>query len=327
MSLIAVDTTGILQNAPLVRPAPLWLRVAQSLLRRMPMGRYCLMSVIARRHPHPFWGRMAPHGAEIDFLCDLRDGISCQAYLAGQYEPQETSLLREHLSKGQTFVDVGANWGYFSLLAAAIVGPTGKIVSLEPDCRLFRLLSGNVKRNGYSWISPLPVAAAAAAGESLLRGFDAGADNWGVSTLVPRQPTVHGTLQSVRTVALDDLLDALGIGSVDLVKIDIEGAEGLALRGMERGLRSGRYRKLLLELHPLQLSAWQTTPEQVLDQLRACGYGIQRIDHSPAVNRRAAYAQSLSARDLLAPLGPCDRLDVWPHVFCVHERAEIPVSV
>ena len=82
-------------------------------------------------------------------------------------------------------VDVGANWGYFSLLAAAIVGREGRVISLEPDPRHFAALQANVRLNGFSQVRPIPKAAGAAYGVATLAGYDDGPANRGVSRLGP----------------------------------------------------------------------------------------------------------------------------------------------
>ena len=72
------------------------------------------------------------------FECDLRDAISREVCFTGRYEPLETLLVQSTLRPGMTFVDVGANWGYFTLVASHLVGSSGLVVSLEPDPRLFQ---------------------------------------------------------------------------------------------------------------------------------------------------------------------------------------------
>ena len=82
------------------------------------------------------------------FICDVRDSLMREVCFTGMYEPQETLLAQQLLRRGMTVVDVGANWGYFTLLAAHLVGNRGRVLSLEPDPRMFRLLQQNVATTG-----------------------------------------------------------------------------------------------------------------------------------------------------------------------------------
>ena len=98
------------------------------------------------------------------YACDLRDGIAREVFFTHGYAPQETALVRALLRPGHTFVDVGANWGYFTLLGAHLVGPHGRVVAFEPDPRLFRTLAWNLRANALSRVRALPLAAADRAG-------------------------------------------------------------------------------------------------------------------------------------------------------------------
>jgi FkbM family methyltransferase len=212
-----------------------------------------------------------------------------------------------------TFVDVGANWGYFTLLAAHLVGARGRVLSLEPDPRLFATLQENLALNAYDWALALPVAAASAPGTLTLSGYDEAGENWGLSRLAEDGP--GGQTFQVAAEPLDALLDRQGIDRVDLLKMDIEGAEELALRGMEKGLACHRYERLLLEVHPTILAERGRSVADVCAPLTEAGYRGWRVDHSPAATRRAAYARELQPRDFLGPIDLTTALDAWPHLL------------
>jgi hypothetical protein len=115
---------------------------------------------------------------------------------------------------------------------------------------------------------------------------------------------------------MDALLDAAGLESVDLLKIDVEGAEDLVLAGMEAGLKNYRYRHILLELHPRQLADRHRTMEQVISVLKAKGYKGYALDHSPAVFRRACYHPQMHFSEFIVPLEQVTH-DVWPHTLWI----------
>ena len=76
----------------------------------------------------------------------------------GSYEPEVSATLREVLPPGATFVDIGANIGWFSLLAASLVGPTGRVIAIEPNPRNVALLRQSAKDNGFDNIDVVTVA-------------------------------------------------------------------------------------------------------------------------------------------------------------------------
>ncbi len=292
--------------------APLWVRAGAKLVKRLPAGRYRVMNALPRP-AESFLARLPAASGGYVFACDLRDTIAREACFTGQYEPQETAILTALLRPGQCFVDVGANWGYHTLLAAHLVGKQGRVVSFEPDPRLFPILQNNLQLNDLTQVTALQIAAADAAGELPMAGFALGDGNFGLSRLV-----VNGDAAGVFPVAterLDDALARLGVATIDLLKMDIEGAEGLALQGLAENLQAGRVHRLLLELHPAQLAERGAQAADIIKQLQHYGYRGWKIAHSLAAYRRAAYAQTVNVKEFISPLRPDEPLDDWPHLL------------
>lgn len=287
------------------------MRLAASVVKRLPAGRYRAIHGLCRRPPSPFLMRMPGEMGGYVYLCDLRDAIAREVCFTGMYGPQETSIFRALLRPGMTFVDVGANWGYFSLLASHLVGDGGRVVSLEPDPRLFPVLSENVARNRIGNASLHQLAAARERGELSLAGFDEEAGNFGISRIVADASGER--VFTVRADTLDRVLEEAGVGSVDLLKMDIEGAEAAALAGLGRSLRERRVRRLLIELHPAELAEQGTSAGEVVEALRGAGYGGYTVSHDPRVTREAAYGRIRDLGAILRPLSPGAPLDAWPH--------------
>ena len=294
------------------QPATIWLRLAARMIRTLPFARYRAMDAFSNRFKHPFLMSLPEEMGGYQFKCDLRDSIAREVCFNNRYEPQETSLLRGILRRGGTFVDVGANWGYFTLMAAHIVGRGGRVISLEPDPRLFAALQDNVTRNGISQVTALQIAAANAPGTLTLNGYDEKSSNWGLSSLVA-SGAGGASVFLVTACSVDALLDEQGVDSVDLLKMDIEGAEDMALRGMSEGLAGRRYKHILLEAHPALLAEQKRTTGDVLDLLIEAGYQGWTIDHSSRAIRRAAYARTLNPADYLKRLDSASCFDAWPH--------------
>jgi FkbM family methyltransferase len=292
-------------------PPPLWFRAARAAVRRLPAGRFRAFERLSRAALSPFEDRLADEVGGWRYACDLRNATAREACLTGRSAPAETAALRARLPRGGTFVDVGANWGYFTLAALDAVGPKGRVVALEPDPRMAAELRGNVARNGIRNAIVLEVAASEREGDAVLSGYAEADRNRGVSSLVAA-PAGAATPFTVATAALDDLLDAHDVARADLVKVDVEGAEELVLRGMARGLAAGRYAAVLLELHPTQHPDPARLGATIHETMSAAGYSGGWLDTGPLAERAALYGRGGDARSL-APVRGDEPLGPWPH--------------
>jgi FkbM family methyltransferase len=301
--------------------APFWVSVSASAIQTLPFGRYHLANALARFAGTPFLARLPPDLGGSSFVCDLHDSISREVCFTGRYEPQETQIALRLLGPGMVVADVGANWGYFTLVCAHLVGGTGRVIALEPHPRLASILAENVASNALSQVEVHRVAAGAASESKGFVGFDELGGNWGVSRAAHGSEVADFESQAV---ALDALLDDRHAGRIDLVKIDIEGAEADALRGMAAGLARHRYRYVLVECHPVELQRMGVSLEQCLAPLRRAGYRGWQIDHSAAMHRRAA-GGSVPTAELLAPID--ERVlaaDPWPHLLWAAPDEALP---
>jgi FkbM family methyltransferase len=256
---------------------------------------------------------MPDHIGGLSFTCDLRDGLMREVCFTGLYEPQETVLLRRLLRKGMTVVDVGASWGYFTLVAAHLVGETGRVLAVEPDPRTFRLLAENLRHNGLRHVRAIPAAAARYAGVLTLHGFRIADGNFGLSRVVDAQ--IEGdNIFHVPGIPLDELIGEAGLGKIDFLKMDVEGAEGDALAGLTRAMSSHQIRWLLLELHPAELAERGESIHSIFAELKKYGYQPWLVNHSRAATRAAAYGRR-QVEALLRPLSEGAELGTWPHVL------------
>ncbi|HLY97451.1 MAG TPA: FkbM family methyltransferase [Candidatus Angelobacter sp.] len=292
--------------------APLWIRMLAPATRKLPVGKYSIIQRVRQTRQKPFVARMPQELGGYDFRCSLQDNVAAQVLFAGCYEAQESAFARAVLQPGMTFVDVGANWGFFSFFAAHLVGTKGRIIALEPDPRIFLRLKENVRRNSLERQIQLFELAAADRESSLVLALQHEEEfHLGTSRLVQNQGMGPRTC-SVSTQPLDKVLDEAGLDCVDLVKIDVEGAEDMVLAGMEAGLNRHRYRNLILELHPVQLGERNRTIHEVINLLTSKGYKGLGLDHSPAACRKAGYSPGLHVREFIQPLKAA-LVDPWPH--------------
>jgi FkbM family methyltransferase len=166
------------------------------------------------------------------------------------YEPATVEYLASNVGAGDVFVDVGANSGYFTLIAAGLVGPHGRVVAFEPNPAVRRRLEQNVHRNGFD--TRVEIAGCALSDRNADRVKLFIPEHDGFATLAPEQTHASSYLAraaaiDVTTRTFDDWLASSSIETVSLMKIDVEGAEMAVLDGMRGALASGRVRRLILE--------------------------------------------------------------------------------
>jgi FkbM family methyltransferase len=151
-------------------------------------------------------------------------------YLIGTFEPCLQKAIVNYVTAGDTVYDIGANVGYVTLSLAKRVGPRGHVVAFEPVPTNFGLLQKNIAMNPISQVQTLNVAASDRCGDAVMRIVD----NLSMASMVWHRNEASARELSIKTVAIDDLVDAGNFGAPKFVKIDVEGSEGLVLRGMAR---------------------------------------------------------------------------------------------
>lgn len=284
-----------------LRSAPLWANILGHISRRLPAGRYHVIQWVRRAEPKPFMARFPKNLGGYKFQFSIHDNIGSEIFFAGCYEAKESAFARAILQPGMTFVDVGANWGFFTMLAAHLVGPAGKIFSLEPDPRSFLRLKANIERNQLTQVTAVEMAAADHDANWTLALQDETVLHLGTSKFV-QDGGASASIHTVRSRRLDTLLDEARLDEVNLIKIDVEGAEDLVLAGMEDGLRRRRYQRMILELHRPQLAERNRTIDEVVGTLQGFGYKGFGIDHSPVAQRSSVYHPGIHIREYIMPL-------------------------
>lgn len=167
-------------------------------------------------------------GERLRTLADLRY-TTVTAYLLRDWVEPELRELDQLLHPGDVFIDVGANIGLYALKGARLVGPTGKVVALEPGAEAFAQLEANLELNAFGWVSPMKMAASDTDGLAVLHHVPLGDDPQAFS-LMAHPKAVEG--ETVRTQRLDALAQEQALDRIDLIKIDVEGAEPIVLAGM-----------------------------------------------------------------------------------------------
>jgi FkbM family methyltransferase len=235
------------------------------------MQRQALLAAAAAQHSGPPPELAGTVEAETTFarlLLDERDEwITPTLTATGGWEPGQTALLGERLGPGMTVIDGGAHVGYFTCQAARLVGPRGLVLAFEPAPRNYELLTANVWRNGFTNVVCFPWALGRAPGFAPLK---LSASNTGDHRLHGGN---DGETTLVRVAALDQVLAIRP--PIDVVKLDVQGSEEAALRGMANVLAGSPTVLVLVELSPADARAAGSEPRALLDYYRSLGFTVR----------------------------------------------------
>jgi FkbM family methyltransferase len=191
-----------------------------------------------------------------------------------KYEVGTTRLFEETVEPGMVVVDIGAHVGYYTLLAAKQAGPNGKVYAFEPEQGNHALLQKNIETNGYNNVVATRMAVSDRRGSStlFLTALDSGRHSMYHHGL-PERGSVP-----VETTTLDSFLESEGWPHVDLIKIDVEGAEIAVLDGMPRLFGECPDLKLIIEFNPALLQDGGTAPHDFLERLSSLGWTIRIVE-------------------------------------------------
>ena len=167
------------------------------------------------------------------FQLHIDDWVQQNVFFLGEYEPAELKAIGPYLKDDAVFIDVGANFGWYTLFASSIIGNEGQVVAFEPFPENFKRLSQNIGLNPNRKI----IAENLAVGEQkgvLDLYYNKEEQNLG---MVSKNATLNSKKKTVPMIAFDDYVREHNIKKIDFIKIDIEGAELQALQGMKEVLR------------------------------------------------------------------------------------------
>ena len=187
-------------------------------------------------------------------------------FTKGSYEPLITECFKKHIKKGDTVLDLGAYIGYHTLIMAKLVGPKGKVYAFEPSKTNFHYLKKNIAENRYENVI---ACCKAVSGKSGAGRYYVG-DRSSLGTIYG-----GGRWEEIETIRLDDCFK----DKVDFIKMDIEGAEGLALEGMKETIKNSPNLKMVIEYQPEMLEKAGTDPREFLDTLKSFGFKPTQLDN------------------------------------------------
>ena len=193
-------------------------------------------------------------------------------YVTGAYEPEVSGQITRLARPGDLVIDGGAHIGFFTLLASSRVGPTGRVMAFEPSSATAAILRKNVELNGCANVTIVQAALSDASGTAVLA--QAATTETGQATLRPMDHAASRT--TIRVAALDDVLTDQA-QRVALIKLDLEGAELRALRGMARVLERDRPH-VIVEVTDEFLKEAGGSADELYRLLTGHGYVAQAIE-------------------------------------------------
>lgn len=193
-----------------------------------------------------------------------RDVVVRDLLLTGSFEPGQTEIIKRLLPNGGVFIDVGANIGYFSVIGAISVGPTGRVYAFEPVEEIYRLLCQNLSLNSLSNVDARNLACFSCSGRM---GIERTPDS-------AKSYLSSAKTKIVSVTTIDDFVAEVPVHRLDLIKVDAEGSDLEVLKGAHRTIETFRP-AIILELD--HLARFGGSRGEVFQLLDAHGYSVREI--------------------------------------------------
>jgi len=254
------------------------------------------------------------------FHKDLSMRRTFRAYAVNRiHEETTTSLFCRVVKEGDVVVDLGANIGYFTLLAARLVGKNGRVYAFEPEPRNFEYLQRNINLNKYDHVEALHKAVADKPGivKLFFCTYDTGHHTIqkydGIQAYRPDLAGEEGRFVEVEQITLDDFFKTVQ-RPVNVIKMDVEGAEMLALTGMQRLIIENPSLVMFVEFFPLLISKMGQSPEEFAQRIfQDFNVFVVEGDYSMTDNESGKTTMRLWSVEELLKLcsGPNDHINLY----------------
>ncbi len=273
---------------PEMKPGPAYVRVLINYARHRLARRHC--DFVASTC---FGSRVAGNTA---------DNLSRKLFFFGIWEPNLTHWMCGQLRPGDTFVDVGANLGYYSLLASKIVGDTGNVIAIEASPRNAAQLERNLALNRTRNVRAVQAAVTDRVGT--VSFYQGPAGRPGQSSVAKRKGMAYEC--EVPTAPLCEILTPHETATARIIKIDVEGAECAAVAGLLPCLTATSPElEIVLEINPAHLASEGHKAEDLIAAFTDAGLHAYRIENDYA-NR--SYLPPLDLKRPVRQRGPVTRL-------------------
>lgn len=210
-------------------------------------------------------------------LFDPSDKILLETFSKGDYEKATTTAIKKLVKKGMNVINIGANIGYFTLLMARQVGPTGKVFAFEPFPNTAKFLQKNVDVNGYKNVE---VHTKAVSNKKSKADFwVGGSSTHSFLSEMKTQSYPQLTKVEVETITIDDFLRERNF-KIDFMMMDPEGSEKYILEGMTKTLEKNPEIGIITEYNPYTLKLAETDGKSFLNLIERLGFSIYMIDEN-----------------------------------------------
>ena len=237
--------------------------------------------------------------------------VSASMYAHGAYQPELRDFIRATLRPGDVFVDGGAHIGYFTCVAAQLVGTAGRVVAFEPAPETFSVLSQNVALNGLAEQCVLYNAALGRehAYAALELNSENPGDNWVRVEDIPQS-------KQVEVMSLSSIVAELDIAKPRLIKLDIQGMEPAALEGMQELIAEPCDLSLIVEYDPNALERAEVLPSRLVEMLLDLSFSIR------------AHACTGEWFDVTIPesLDGVTTAGIWADLYCVRREDGVAIG-
>lgn len=237
------------------------------------------------------------------------DTIQTKLFYFGIWEPQLTNFISSRLKKGDHFIDVGSNIGYFSLLASTLVGSDGKVFAIEASPTIFKILNRNIQLNGFANIITFNLAASDSHGS--LNLYMAPDENIGHSTTVASiaETDGHRLEAVVSAMPLPNIIGEENLLNARIIKIDVEGAEISVIHGISHLLKKfSEQTEWVIEITPDGTKSKDTEILQLLDDFRNADYHLYELGNDYSVSSYLPYPKDYTLKSLQNLKKPFDLL-------------------
>lgn len=254
---------------------PLWMRAMRFYAMHTPIqrGAYRAALWLYQRFPPPPGEVTTTLDRTIQITLRPHVWVDYNMYCLGAYEAPLVAFFRRSLQPASVVLDVGAYIGQYTLLAAKYA-PHGAVIAFEPHPESYQRLQAHVVRNRFAHVHLLNKAAGERA-SVLTLSLD---HEPSCSRIISASPSVNKTIE-VDVISIDQVVREMSLPRVDVIKIDVEGAEGAVVRGAQETL--ARFRPLLIvEMDRGREQAFGDTPESLQRTLQDLGYTLYRLQRN-----------------------------------------------
>lgn len=243
--------------------------IVRFLVRIAPKGKSFIINAGLRVLGTQYGGVITVQGFR--FRIDRIHALNRSIFFLGIYEPAMTATIKEIVRPGMIAFDVGSNFGWYTLLLSKLVGPRGKVYAFDIVPSLIDTLRKNVELNHLSNV--IVTKAALGNKNADVEFYD---DAQSGTANLSEQMVIHKSRSLVPMIRFDDFVESNRIESIDFIKCDIDGAEGLFLEGAGQSLQ--KTPTMIMEVFDQAQRVFHSTGWELLKKLQSFGYRMRNID-------------------------------------------------